>query len=69
MNNENYNDNYLKLIEDPLNIIGDMSYDEYVDWLELGTRKELESCLEYFLKCKLPDFYIEVLKIKLNRYN
>lgn len=57
---------YEQLIDNPLNIVGDMSYDEYCDWLDLGTKEDLKATLEKFVSAKMPKDYIEILKIKLN---
>lgn len=57
---------YEQLIDNPLNIVGDMSYDEYCDWLDLGTKEDLKATLEKFVSEKMPQDYIEILKIKLN---
>lgn len=60
--------NYEQLIDNPMNIVGDMSYDEYCDWLDLGTKEDLEATLEKFKSTNsyMPQDYICILKLKLN---
>jgi hypothetical protein len=62
------NSQFEKLITDPLNIIGDMSYNQYSDWLDLGTEADQKACLKKFQDSKMLDDYIEILKIKLKSF-
>jgi hypothetical protein len=49
---------YEELIKDPLNIIGDMSYEEYIDWLHLGTKEDVEDFIEKLKQVNAPKEYI-----------
>jgi len=58
---------YEELIKDPLNIIGDMSYEEYIDWLHLGTKEDVEDFIEKLKQVNAPKEYIEVAQIEIKR--
>jgi hypothetical protein len=58
---------YEELIKYPLNIIGDMSYEEYIDWLHLGTKEDVEDFIEKLKQVNAPKEYIEVSQIEIKR--
>ena len=62
------NDLYEEIISNPLNVIGNMSYDEYMDWLDMGSEDDLRAALRVFEKNEMPEDYIEIIKIKLKGY-
>ena len=57
---------YLDLLKNPIKIVGDMTYDEYSDWLELGTLDDLIATRKVFVKNKLTR-HIDVLDIYIKK--
>lgn len=58
---------YKELIANPINIIGNMSYDEYIDWLEIGSTEDLKRTLIKFKESNVPITYINVLSLVLDK--
>ena len=56
---------YQNITADPWNLIKDMTYNEYMDWLDIGTKEDLEATLEVFEKSNVPKCFIDILKIEL----
>jgi len=51
---------YYKIIE-PKNLIGNMSYDELMDWLDLGTKQD---CINVYRLCKKNKMFDKAKQIK-----
>ncbi|MBS3739634.1 MAG: hypothetical protein KGY51_11685 [Psychroflexus sp.] len=58
---------YEAITADPWNLIKDMTYDDYMDWLDLGTKEDLEATLEVFENSNVPNCIIDILKIELTK--
>lgn len=59
---------YEDLLKHPIKIVGKMTYDEYCDWLELGSLEDLIETRKVFVKDNLTrhinviDIYIKKLQ-------
>ena len=53
------NDDLDRIIEEclhPMNIVGDMTEDEFIDWLSLGTIQEIRDAIQVFNKYEMYEF-------------
>jgi len=67
MDNLNQITNYYEnLLSDPRLVVGDMDYDEFVDWLELGTVEDIEEAILVFAKHNMFH-HVEIMKITANK--
>ena len=57
---------YENLISDPHSVVGDMDYDEFVDWLELGTVEDIEEAILVFAAHNMFH-HVTVMKLTANR--
>ncbi|MAX51455.1 MAG: hypothetical protein CMH22_05705 [Methylophaga sp.] len=60
------NTKYEQLISNPLNIIGDMDFNEYLDWLRLGNEEDLLSLLKVMQDKNLNSNYIKILEVEVH---
>lgn len=60
-----YNEFYEKLSK-PKTLTEDMSYDEFCDWLELGTEEDVKSAIKAFKEDGL-DSHVEVMELHLKQ--
>jgi len=51
---------YYKIIE-PKNLIGNMGFDELMDWLDLGTKQD---CINVYKICKIHKMFDKAEQIK-----
>ena len=56
---------YLVLIH-PEEMVREMTYDEFVDWVELGTKEDIECAIEEFRKYNLDD-HVTIMEIVIAR--
>jgi hypothetical protein len=56
---------YLEIAE-PENLVRNMSYDEFVDWAELGTKEDIECAIKEFNKVGLKD-HVRVMEIIIDK--
>ena len=56
---------YLDMIE-PKKLVEGMSYDDFVDWVEIGTREDIECAIRVFKNWGLND-HVRVMEIVLER--
>jgi len=57
---------YLDLLKHPIKIVGGMTYDEYCDWLELGSLEDLIETRKVFVKDNLTR-YVDVIDIYIKK--
>lgn len=58
---------YEKIIK-PSNLVKDMSYDDFIDWLDLGDEEDVMAALDAFKKDGVTE-YVKIIKAYLkNRY-
>lgn len=53
-------------IKRPRNLVKDMSFDDFCDWCDKGTREDLEAALVEFEKDNLPE-HCRIIKYKLGK--
>ena len=63
--NKSINDAYLGLI-DPCEVVKGMSYDEFIDWLELGTKDDILQAIKVFEEKKLVE-HVKIMNIYLDK--
>ena len=56
---------YLSMIAPP-ELVNGMTYDEFCDWVELGTREYIEDAIIEFKKCGM-DEHVHIMEIILKR--
>ena len=56
---------YLELIE-PENLVKRMSYEEFVEWAELGTKEDLQFAICEFEKAGLHD-HVKIMEIVMRK--
>ena len=50
----------------PTELVKNMSYDDFIDWLELGSKQDIEAAIKVFERYNLTG-YVEIMKIHLKR--
>lgn len=60
---------YDEILSDPNLIVGDMSFDEYCEWVDLGNIDDWKACLEVFKAKDMNEAYIRILEHKINNHS
>ena len=60
-------DMYEELLSDPNEIVGDMTFDEYCEWVDLGTLEDWIACLKVFKEKGMHEAYIRILEHRINQ--
>jgi hypothetical protein len=61
---------FYEKLTDPQNIVKGMSYDEFMEWLDLALcRKDLTSALERFKNTEGMEDYVKILEIYIKNYD
>lgn len=60
----NYNQFY-EVVKDPHTIVKGMTYDDFNDWLELGTKEDIESAIEAFKEAGGLEDHIKVMEVHI----
>ncbi len=63
--NESLDQMFLEL-KDPRELVKDMNYDEFSDWIEQGTAEEIECAIAAFEDVGLTE-HVKVMKVYVNR--
>lgn len=56
--------NFYEIVKDPKNIVEGMDYDDFMDWLELGDKDDIEAAIVEFEKAGLTE-HVKVMKAHL----
>lgn len=55
------------LVKEPMLIVGDMTFDDFCDWVDLGTKDDLIACLKVFESNNMSEAYTMVLKLRIDQ--